>query len=123
MLHDSPNRIGVRFAARSLAQVAVTEERELEIHDVEPPRAQHPIELQCWHVIRSRSKIRVEADNSRLMRTFSTLGIADQQNLATVAMRGLAALFVVDELHRRGDLDSSLPIRTARSCVGILQHR
>src|SRR5215813_4283696 len=108
------------FAGRSLAQVAVAKERELQVHNVERPGAQHPIQraLKCRHRAQQPLKAPCRAQGSKLQESlgeaFLPARVGDQHRLATVGLRGLAALLdieLVADQHHRGQVVASRKLR------------
>ena len=105
-VHDQGRRL---LARRSLTQIAVAEERELQIDDVEPRGAQNPVQgvLHLRH--RDPQPLEASGRDQRpelqqaLREAVATIGVGDQLDLAAVRLHRETALldveFVVDQHH------------------------
>ena len=107
-VHDQEREL---LAGRSLAQVVVAKIRELQVDNVESPRAQHPVEghLQRWQRHTQSLKAPGRGHGPELQQPFGeafpTVGVRQHRHFATVGLHGSAALvgvkLVVDQHHGR----------------------
>ncbi len=107
-VHDQEREL---LAGWSLAQIAVAEERELQVDDVEPLGAQNPVERLLHRRHRDPQPLEAPGRGQRpklqqaLGEAVPAVGVGDQHDLAAVGLHGAAALLdvelVIDQHHRR----------------------
>ena len=111
MLWESTTSTGRALARWRLAQVAVAEEGEFQVDDVEPFGAQHPVErlLHLRHHDPQPLEALGRGERAELQQALgeavAAVGVADQYDLAAIGLHGAAAFLdielVVDQHHGR----------------------